>query len=94
MTVSKAKRVRSAGKPNSEKKRSVPFKDTVRRLPTLKEFQEKKYPIPDSDLPGMQDDLLEKGLIQLPNPKRLKEVGRTADLKYCCYQRMVSHPLE
>jgi len=39
----------------------MPFKDTMRRHPTLKELQEKKYSFPDSDLPGMLYDLLEKG---------------------------------
>jgi len=33
MTVSKAEPVRITGKPNSEEKRSVPFKDTIRRRP-------------------------------------------------------------
>jgi len=42
----------------------------------------------------MLDDLLEKGVIQLPEPKRPKEVGRTTDSKYCYYHRIVSHPLE
>ena len=47
MTISKAELVRITGKPNSEEKRSVPFKDTIRRHPTLKKLQEKKYPFPD-----------------------------------------------
>jgi len=38
MAVSKAEPVRITGKPNSEEKRSVPFKDTIRRRPTLKEL--------------------------------------------------------
>jgi len=44
----------------------------------LKELQEKKYLFPDSNLPEMLDDLLEKGVIQLLEPKRPEEVGRTA----------------
>jgi len=64
------------------------------KRPTLKELQEKKYPFPDSDLSGMLDDLLEKGVIELPKPKHLEEVGRTADPKYCGYHRIVSHLLE
>jgi len=77
-----------------EEKRSAPFKNTTTRRPTLKELQEKKYPFLDLDLSGMLDDLLEKGIIQLLEPKRLEEVGRTFDPKYYCYHRMVSHPLE
>jgi len=42
----------------------------------------------------MLDDLLEKGVIQLQEKKRLEEVGRTTDPKYCRYHRVVSHPLE
>ena len=38
MIISKAKLVRITGKPNSEEKRSAPFRDTIRRCPTLKEF--------------------------------------------------------
>jgi len=42
----------------------------------------------------MLDDLLEKGVIKLPEPKRPEEVGRTADPKYCRHHRIMSHPLE
>ena len=42
----------------------------------------------------MLDDLLEKGVIQLLEPKSLEEVGRMSDPLYCRYRRMVSHPLE
>jgi len=38
----------------------VPFKDTIRIGPPLKELQEKKYMLFDSNLPRMLDDLLEK----------------------------------
>jgi len=93
MLVSKAEPVRITGKPNLEERGSMPFKDVIRMRPTLKELQEKKYLFPDSNFPGMLDDLLEKGVIQLPEPKRAKEVGRTTDPKYCRYQRMVSHPV-
>jgi len=81
MTVTKVEPIHIIEEPNWEEKRSVPFKDTMRRLPTLKELKEKKYPFPNSDVPGMLDDLLEKGVIQLLEPKRPKEVERTADPK-------------
>ncbi|KAH7847365.1 hypothetical protein Vadar_025265 [Vaccinium darrowii] len=61
--------------------------------PTLKELQAKKYPFPDSDVPGMLEDLLEK-VIQLPECKRPEEIGRVNDPKYCQYHRIVSHPTE
>ena len=70
MTVSKAELVHIRRKLNSEEKRSVPFKDTIRRCPTLKELQEKKYPFLDLDFPGMPDDLLRKAG---PSTSRAKE---------------------
>jgi len=42
----------------------------------------------------MLDDLLENRLIELPEPKRPQEAGRTSDPKYCRYHRVVSHHLE
>ena len=42
----------------------------------------------------MLDDHLEKGVIKLPEPKRLEELGRIADPKYYRYHRMVNHPLK
>jgi len=42
----------------------------------------------------MLDDLLKKGVVQLSEPLRPKEAGRTANPKYYCYHRMVYHPLE
>jgi len=68
------------GKPKLEGKKSPSFKVATKKRPTLKELQEKKYPFPDSDLLGMLDDLLQKGVIKLPESKRQEEVGRTVDL--------------
>jgi len=45
----------------------------------LKELLENKYLVLDSDLSRMLDDLLEKGVIQLLEPKRLEDIGRTTD---------------
>jgi len=42
----------------------------------------------------MLDDLLEKGVIRLSEPKRPEEVERTVEPKNYRYHRMVSHPLE
>jgi len=42
----------------------------------------------------MLDELFEKKIIQLPESKRLEEIGRTVNPKYCRYRKMVSHPLE
>ena len=70
------------------------MRDAGKKLPSLKELQEKKYPFPDSDLSGMLDDSLEKGIIKLPPSKRPEESGRTNNPKYCRYHRVVSHPSE
>ncbi|KAL9228133.1 hypothetical protein vseg_003745 [Gypsophila vaccaria] len=68
--------------------------DSSRDRPTLKQLLAKKYLFPDSDLSGMLDDLLEKKVIQLPEPKRPEHVNKTTYPNYCRYHRMVSHPLE
>ncbi|XP_021727461.1 uncharacterized protein LOC110694603 [Chenopodium quinoa] len=90
------KDLKISGKPKSEQKRESSLKDanTKREEPTLKELQEKKYPFPDSDSSGMLDDLLEKKIIELPESKRPKKMGRSSDPNYCRYHRLVSHPLE
>jgi len=63
MTISKVEPVGITWRPNLEENRSAPFKDMIRRRPTLKELQKKKYMFPDLHFPGMVDDLLEKGVI-------------------------------
>jgi hypothetical protein len=42
----------------------------------------------------MLKDLLEKEIIKLPKCKRLEEMVRTNDLKYCKYHWVVSHTVE
>ena len=42
----------------------------------------------------MLEDLLEKNVIKLLECKRLEEMRRTNDPKYCIYHRVVSHPVE
>jgi len=80
MTNSKAGPFLILGGLNPEEKKSVPFKDMIRRRPTLKELQEKRYLFPDFDLSRMLDDLLEKAVIHLSDPKRPEDIGRIADL--------------
>ncbi|KAL0427409.1 UNVERIFIED_CONTAM: hypothetical protein Slati_2915700 [Sesamum latifolium] len=65
-----------------------------RRRPTLKELQEKEYPFPDSDVPHIFDELLERNLIELPESKHPDEARRVNDPKYSKYHRVVSHPIE
>jgi len=94
MSTSISQPIRIMGKEKPKGKKSSSFKVATKKRTTLKELQEKKYPFPDSDLSSMLDDLLEKGVIELPKPKGPEEAGRTADPKYCGYHRIVSHPLE
>jgi len=77
-----------------KKKKGSSSRDGGRKQPTLKEFQEKKYPFADSDLSGMLDDSLENEIIELPTLKRLEEAGRTTDPKYRRYHWVIIHPLE
>jgi len=60
----------------------------------LRDSKESEYPYSEFDAPEMLDKLLEEGLIELLKSKRLEEIERTGDPKYCRYQRIVSHPIE
>ena len=57
-------------------------------------MEEKTYTFPDSDVPGMLEELLKKEVIKLPECKRPEEMGRTNNPKYCKYHRVVSHIVE
>ena len=60
----------------------------------LRGSKKNAYPYSESDAPEILHKLLEKGLIELPESKRPKEVGRTDDPKYCEYHRIIGHPIE
>jgi hypothetical protein len=89
-----AEPVRIFTKEKKEDRTRGPSQERERRRLTLKEMEEKTYPFPDSDVPGMLEDLLEKEIIKLPKCKRPEEMGRTNDPKYCKYHRVVSHTVE
>jgi len=78
MSVTMIKPIRISGKSRVEEKLS----------------SGKEVLIPDSDLLGMLDDLLEKGIIELPPSKRPEEAGMVNDPKYYRYHMVISHPLE
>ena len=61
---------------------------------SLRELEQKQYPFPDSDVPDMLEQLLEKKLIELPEPKRPNEKDKVNDPKFCKYHRIISHPTE
>jgi len=81
------------GKPKLEDNKSTSFKDLMKKCSTLKELQEKKCQSLTQTYWKCLMILL-KGIIYLPKQKWAEEVGRIADLKYCRYHRIVSHPLE
>ncbi|XP_009783263.1 uncharacterized protein [Nicotiana sylvestris] len=65
-----------------------------KRRPTLKELEAKVYPFPDSDVPTILDELLDKKVIDLPESKRPEEIDKVGDPKYCKFHRVISHPTE
>ena len=69
MAASTREPVRTFGKPKYENKKTEFPKNAWKKRPTLKELEEKKYPFPDSDLLRMLDDLLQNGVIELPESK-------------------------
>ena len=77
-----------------EVKETKPTQENERCRFTLKELEEKRYLFPNSDVPSMLEDLLQKKIIELPECKRPKEMGRVNDPNYCHYHRIVSHPVE
>ena len=79
---------------SKEKKFEKRQEEDEKRRPSLKERQEKIYLFPDSDLPDMLEQLLEKQLIQLPECKRPAKMGRVKDPNYCKYHRVISHSVE
>ena len=89
MLVTIGELIRISGKPRSRGK-AVPLNERCWEEILLKGALRKEVPIPNSDLSGMLDDLLEKGIIELPPAKWPEEVGKTNDLKYCRHQ---SHQL-
>ena len=68
-----------------EGKKVRPIQENERCRFTLKELEEKRYPFPNSDVPSMFEDLLQKKVIELPKCKRPEEMGRVNDSNYCHY---------
>ncbi|KAL0345513.1 UNVERIFIED_CONTAM: hypothetical protein Sradi_4382600 [Sesamum radiatum] len=61
---------------------------------TLKHLQDQEYTFPDSNVPYIFNELLEKKLIELLELKRLNEARRVNNPKYYKYHRVVSYPIE
>ena len=90
-----AKPLKFSAKPKkNETARSDVNQMKERRRMTLKEMQEKEYPFPDVEVPGMLEELLRLKLIELPEMKRPEEAEKFNDPNYCMYHRLVSHPTQ
>ncbi|KAK2974030.1 LOW QUALITY PROTEIN: hypothetical protein RJ640_006222 [Escallonia rubra] len=79
---------------HKEEKAPEHLREKPRQQPSLKELEGKVYPFPDSDIPGILDFLLEKGIIELPESKRPEESGRVNEPRYCKYHRILGHKTE
>ena len=67
MSTSTSQPIQITGKPKLEDKKIMSFKVATKKHLTVNELHEKKFPFPDLDLSFMLDDLLEKGVIELPS---------------------------
>ncbi|KAJ8629589.1 hypothetical protein MRB53_022912 [Persea americana] len=52
---------------------------------------EKVYPFPNEDVEDLLGELLERNLLELPEPKKLDEVDKVDHPKFCKYHRMTNH---
>ena len=68
-------------------------KNEVHRL-TFKEREQEVYLFPDEDVPSILQQLLQLKLIELPECKRLEDMGKVDDPNYCKYHRIIGHPLQ
>ena len=64
------------------------------RCLTFKEREQKVYPFPDEDVPNILEQLLQLKLIELPECKRPKDMGKVDDLNYSKYHRIIGHPIQ
>ena len=94
MTINTAPVKISTRDKKNEVKEDGLIQENERRRFTLKELEEKKYHFPDSDVPHMLEDLLQKKVAKLPKYKHLEEMGHVNDPNYCHYHRIVSHPVD
>ncbi|GAA0156377.1 hypothetical protein LIER_13890 [Lithospermum erythrorhizon] len=57
-------------------------------------MQEKEYPVLDSDIPAMFDELVKAKLIEFFESKRPEEASRSMEPNFCKYHRILGHPIE
>ena len=68
-------------------------KNEVHRL-TLKEREQKVYPLPNEDVPNIFEQLLQMKLIELPECWQLEDIGKVDDPNYCKYHCIIGHPIQ
>ncbi|KAK3002869.1 hypothetical protein RJ639_018491 [Escallonia herrerae] len=73
-----------------EEKAPEHLREKPRQQPSLKELEEKVYPFPNSDVPGILDFLLEKRIIELPESKHPEESGRVNEPRYLKKETVVN----
>ena len=61
---------------------------------TFKEREQKVYPFLDEDVPNILEQLLQLKLIELPECRRPKDMGKFDDPNYCKYHRIIGHPIQ
>ncbi|OIT29925.1 hypothetical protein A4A49_51406 [Nicotiana attenuata] len=69
----------------------VTTKQKEKRRPTLKELKAKVYPFPDSDVPTILDEQLDKKVIDLPESKRPEEIGKEKIMAFVSEGKIIIH---
>ena len=57
-----------------------------------RQLPQKKYYFDERDIIPTFHQMVEMNMVELPEPKRQEEVGKTDDPKYCLYHRIINHP--
>jgi hypothetical protein len=66
----------------------------AKKIISLEERRKKEYPFRKDKIEKLFKHAVEKGVIQLPLPKRPNEVDRVDDPNYCIYHRCLGHKNE
>ena len=68
---------------NENEKRLKGWQKNEVHRPTFKEREQKVYPFPDEDVPNILGQLLQLKLIELPECRQPKDMGKVDDPNYC-----------
>ena len=70
-------------KANANEKRLEGWQKNEVHRPTFKEREQKVYPFPNEDVPNILGQLLQLKLIELPECRQPKDMGKVDDPNYC-----------